>query len=509
MTRLTKNVLYNVAGQGAVLALSLIAFRFIFRQLGDDIFGIIFFNLLLTSLLSNALDLGVSATIVREVSRHFDSDRTYVGDLIQTASALYWAMGLILIAMIWFASPLIVTHWLNLKAISPDAAATLLRILGVTTLVALPKTLYASLFRGRQLMGLNNAIDLGAALVQQGGILLLLLANKSAYAVAVWIALSVTLGLIAYVLVAGRLFGWSVLIPSVSTHVVRRNFQFTRSMMLISALSLIHTQTAQVLVSKLLPIAQFGFYGLASSTVNRTAFVTGAVSQAAFPSFSVLVASDSRPDLLVQYRKLHELVSYGTLPLFVGICFVAIPAYTYVFNPAVAQLLLLPTAFLALGTWMNTTMNIPYTLSLAMGKPGIAARLNLYALVLVLPVTAGLTYAFGLRGASFSLVFYNLFAYAYLIPRVCRECLDIPAAGWYLQVVKILALGALTYGPAWLFVSVIAGLSRFPIDLFAYAAGTMAFGAGAYMMIGPDLKRTIQRLPNTLVTRDPGTVRNA
>ncbi len=64
MTRLTRNIIYNVAGQGLVLILSLIAVRFIFRRLGDDVFGIIFFNLVLTTVLASALELGISATIV-------------------------------------------------------------------------------------------------------------------------------------------------------------------------------------------------------------------------------------------------------------------------------------------------------------------------------------------------------------------------------------------------------------------------------------------------------------
>jgi hypothetical protein len=199
-------------------------------------------------------------------------------------------------------------------------------------------------------------------------------------------------------------------------------------------------------------------------------------------------------------------VCYGTLPLFTGICFAAIPAYTYVFNPAVAQLLLLPTAFLALGTWMNTTLNIPYTLSLAMGKPGIAARLNLYALICVLPVTAALTFIFGLPGAGFSLVFYHLFAYAYMVPRICRECLESGGLAWYLHISKILGLAAVTYGPAWLLVTATSTSSSVPIEMVAYAAATATFGIGAYLTIGPDLKQTIQRLPSILVARKAGAL---
>jgi O-antigen/teichoic acid export membrane protein len=496
MTRLAKNVLYNVAGQGAVLAVSLVAVRFIFRQLGDDVFGIIFFNLVLTSLLANALDLGISATIVREVSRRYNSDDLYIRDLIRSASVFYWTIGLLLVAAIWASASLVVTHWVNLKTISPDHAATIMRVLSVTALVALPRALYASLFRGRQLMGINNGIDVSTAIAQQGGILLLLLAGAGVFPVVAWISVSATLGLLAYIAVAARYFGWGALTPSVSPYVLRRNLAFAGRMMMVSSLSLIHVQAAQVIVSKLMTIAQFGFYSLASSTVNRAAFVTSAIAQAAYPSFSELVESGARPFLLSQYRKLQDLVCFGTLPLFVAICFAAIPAYTFVFNAGVAQMLLLPTAFLALGTWMNTTMNIPYVLSLAMGKPEIAARLNLYALICVLPLTAALVYYFGLPGAGFSLVFYHLFAYAYMVRKICLECLKVSPWAWYLHALKVLGLAVVTYGPAWAIVSATSP-SSIPIVILAYGAGTAAFAVGAYLLIGPELRHTIRRLPRT------------
>ncbi len=99
---------------------------------------------------------------------------------------------------------------------------------------------------------------------------------------------------------------------------------------------------------------------------------------------------------------------------------------------------------------MNATISIPYMLSVAMGKPHIAARLNIYALVVVLPVTVLLIFRFGIAGAGFSWVFYHVFAYAYLIPRICRECLSEPARAWYLHVLQVLGLALVTYGPAWL-----------------------------------------------------------
>ncbi len=500
MTRLTKNIIYNVTGQGLVLVVSLVAVRFIFRRLGDDVFGIIFFNIVLTTVLSSSLDLGVSSTLVREVSGRHESEPDYVRTLVRTATTLYWSAGILLVVVIWIAAPWLVSHWVNLKTIDTGTAAMMLRLMSGTSLVTLPRSLYASLFRGRQMMHLNNAIDVGAALSQQAGILLILLAGGRVYIVAGWISVSALLSVTAYVVMAGRLVGWGAMRPSFSVPVIRRNLGFTGHMMVISILSLVHTQTAQVIVSKLLPIAEFGYYGFASSTVNRATFVTGAAAQAAYPSFSNLHAAGERFALLQQYRKLQDLVCYGTLPLFTGICFAALPVYTFVFNAGVAQRLLLPTTFLALGSWMNGTLNMPYMLSIAMGKPKIAARMNMYALVVVLPVTAALILVYGLPGAGFSWVFYHLFAWAYMIPRVCRECLDMNPWRWYTQVLRAFGLALIAYGLGWLLIAAPFSFSLLPLAL-AYLAGSAAFASGAYLLIGPDLRDTLMRLRQALIMR--------
>lgn len=497
MTRLTKNVIYNVIGQGLILIVSLIAVRFIFRRLGDDVFGIIFFNLTLTAVLTRVLELGVSSTIVREVSGVFESEVTYIRDLIRTASLVYWTAGLVLVGVIWITAPLLVTQWVNLKTLDPDTAATLLRILSVLALVALPKGLYTSLFRGRQMMGLNNAIDVGTALAQQTGILLLLVAGGTVYMVAGWISVSAALGIIAYVLVAGRLFGWRALVPSFSSYVAKRNAAFTGNMSLSSVAALVNSQAAQVIVSKLLPIGEFGFYGFASSTVNRATFITGAVAQAAFPSFSNLYRAENRSALLTQYRKLQDMLCYGTVPLFAGVCFAALPVYAYVFNTAAAWLLLIPTVLLSLGTFMNGTTSIPYMLSIAVGRPDIGLKTNLLAMVIVLPITALLIYRVGLVGAGLSWVVYNVVLYVYMIPRICRNCLHTPTLDWFAHVGKVFAVSAATYGIAWIAIVVPSGYSLVGC-VIGYAVATIAFGAAALFLIGPDLKSTIRSLPSTM-----------
>jgi len=227
--------------------------------------------------------------------------------------------------------------------------------------------------------------------------------------------------------------------------------------------------------------------------VVRISFAAAAVAQAALPSFSSLHQLRESRALLIQYRKLQDLICYGMVPLFTAAVFGAIPIYSYLFNRQVAEALLLPTALLCVGYFMSATVLIPYTFSVASGRPDIASRSNLIALFAVIPVTTTAIYFFGLTGAATSWVVYHLFLYGYMIPRICRECLLISTRSWYAHVVRVFGVSALTYGAVWILV-VIPNSYSLTALIVAYVAASLVFLGVAFLMIGSDLRETIRRL---------------
>lgn len=492
MTTLSKNVVFNLAGQAFALAIGFVAVRFIFRQLGSDVFGIIYFNVTLAAVLTTVLELGVLATTVREISSHFDTEPEYITSLIRTASLLYWAMGVIIVVAVFFGAPLLVEKWINLTSIDVGTAATLLRILSIGTMVALPRGLYTSLFRGRQRMAINNSIDVVTLIVQQFGVVVLLKVGSGPFLVAGWISASVLAAVAVYIALAARMFGWRALVPQFDGAVVRRNLRFTTMMMSNSLLATVLSLVDKLVVSKLLAVSEFGLYGFASATVGRATLVTTAVGQAALPSFSSLFKQEDHAALIRQYHKLQDLVCFGTLPMFAAICFGAIPAYTYLFNLGIAHRLLLPTAFLALGYYMSAAVYTAYTVSVAMGRPQIVVRANVLALFIVVPVTVLLIFAYGITGAAFSLVFYQAFSFAYVVPRICRQCLQISPMVWYLHYLKAFGLGVVAYGATWLVIWQTGSYSLLALAL-AYLASSAVFALGAYLLIGADTRATMIR----------------
>jgi O-antigen/teichoic acid export membrane protein len=492
MSRLSKNILYNLAGQGLLLILSFVAVRFIFRGLGGDAVGIIYFAQTMSTMLFAVLEMGIGSTTIREVSAHIGAEPDYIRDFIRTGSLLFWAAYVLLALVIFALAPLLVHDWIHLKGLDSTTAVRATRILGVAFILVLPKSFYASVLRGLQRMDLTNLIDVGASATLQFGIIVALFLGGDLLVVARWMAGATVLGLLAYLLMSARLISWHAMVPGFSLQVVRRNFHYASRMAFVSLLGTVQTQADRAVASKFLPLGAFGYYAFAYSMVAKGALVTGAVAQAALPALCELYKAGDRQALMSQYRKLHDLLCSATLPIFAAVVFASVPLFKYVLNAEAARMLLLPTAFLAIGFFMNGTLNSPYVVSLAVGRPDIAARLNFYALFAVLPVTIVLVYFFGLAGAGFSWVFYHLFGYAYGARRICRECLQISPWGWYLHVIKFIGCGVLTYGAAWAFQHHAWGDS-IPGLVGSYLAGSAVFAALAYYFIGEELRLAFRR----------------
>jgi O-antigen/teichoic acid export membrane protein len=497
MSRVAKNIIYNLVGQGLLLVLGFVTVKYVFTRLGADALGIIYFTMTLTAVLSGVLEMGICSTVVREVSAYFQKDPIYIRNLIRASSLFYWSAYIFLAISIYLVAPFMVKKWILLKTIDAITAIQVLEVLGIAAVVGLPRSLYASLFRGLQRMEFNNLIDVGTTGVYQLGTILILLLGGSLLHIATWFAVSFGLSTLAYLILSAHFFSWKAIIPGYTPEVFKRNIRYSWNMMSISILVAIQFQADKLILSKLLPLGTFGYYSYAYGVIAKPSIFTAAISQALFPSFSTLASAGDEKALRSRYNKFQELVCLTTVPLFAAVPFAALPVFTYIFNADVAKALLLPVTFLAIGFYMNGTLTVPYIFSLAVGKPEITVRFNFLALFIVLPVMALLIYFFGLTGAGFSLVFYHLVSYGYAMPRVCFQCLEIPVSKWYAQIGKIFGLAFSIYGFTW---GILIGIGVHTVlsNMLAYVGATAIFLFSAYFISDVELRAQVNRLSHEL-----------
>jgi O-antigen/teichoic acid export membrane protein len=493
---LSKNIVYNVLGQGLSLVVSFVAVRFVFRGLGGDALGLIYFNQYVSVALTLALELGIYKTTVREVASHHKDDPLYIRQLIGTATSLYWPAYVALAAVAYFVVPLLIRHWVHLESLDHVTATRVMRILILGTLLSLPRGLYDSLLLGLEHMRYTNVLRLGTTAAQQFGIFLVLLLRGNLFAVAYWIAISNVAGLVTYFVACARLFSWRSLLPCFNSSVVRSNWAFSVHAFTISVSGWFLSETDKFVISRLLPLGVMGSYTVAKGTMGRCSMLTVAINEATYPHLSALFKANDMKRFRSLYHKLQDLVCLVMLPIYAAIPFLSPIVFPFLFTPYISRMLLLPVTILALGGYLFGTITIPNVAALAAGKPDIVAKLNYFAVVVVVAGCIVFIRFFGLAGASLGWALYPFLAYAYSIPRTCRECLGLSVEAWFAHVLRILGLTGATYGLAWFIVYSQGALT--PVWLLAaYVLATVAFLLASLLIMTEELRASLRRLPGT------------
>jgi O-antigen/teichoic acid export membrane protein len=489
-SRLSKNIIYNLCGQVFLVILGFTTIKFIYGGLGGDVLGIIYFTSTLNLILTTAFSLGISTTVTREVSQHYHSELDYIQNLFRTASFFYWGIFILLSFAIYFATPILVDKWIILKTIDKSTAVFVLRVLGIASIIAIPKSIYASLFNGIQRMEFNNIIDVGTTGLRQLGVILILFLDGNLFQVVYWYAACYGIQIMAYITSAARFLGFKAFIPKLSLVVIKRNISFATTMTLITVLCAISNQLDSVILSKLLPISMLGYYLFVKGIMSYGGRLGTSVFIAAFPSFSALSAEGNRTVLMEQFKKVYDFISFATVPIYVFIIFAFVPLLSHIFNVEVAKMVYLPATMLCLGTYLYGMMNVLFSISVAMGKPEISAKTQFYQLLFVVPITIPLIIFFGLFGAGLAYVVQMIFYYTYTAPRVSSECLKIQVRKLYWHDLRILILISVTYGVAWLALSIINNYSIISLAI-AYIFATIVFLICGYTVIGEELKGTV------------------
>ena len=500
MSRLRRNIVYNLSGQLTLVLLSFVSARYIYRDLGQDVLGIIYFVMMLNNVVAGVLELGLGATVIKEVAAHVESDEAYARRVVRVGAFYFWCAFALVAGAQVLAAPWLVRAWLQVDTLPLEDATAIVRVLGPAAFLAFPKTFYTSVFRGMQRMGITNLIDVGTTAVQQVGVVALIAMGISLHWVVLWIAGSYVLRVTLYMLFLGRALSWVSLIPSYDAEVVRRNATFVRQVAGMSLLGLVQSQGDKLVMSKLLPVSVVGWYGFAYGTTSKGTQVSSSVATAVFPRLSELAHAKDEAGLAKAFHGVQTLMRFGLLPVFMGIPFVVPFVFSNVLDVEAMEALWLPTSVLALGFYMQGTMMVPHFLALGMERADIVFRQVLWALFLVFPLTAGLIYAFGIIGAPLGWLAYQVWAYLYGARHIYLQCLKISPRTFYLEVALSMGLGALAFGPPFLLL-----FTSLSFDLhwaaLGYLSGLTLYAAGFWFLAGDAAREEVTSILSRLKAR--------
>ncbi len=489
---LKRNILSNMSGQAILMVLSLVSTHLIFHRLGGDILGVIYFAVTVTFVLITISDMGIAMALTREMAAHRHDDRGYVSDLVGSSLVVAWVTYGMSFSLIAFLSPFLIRYWL--QAVSSDHHVTTISfvVISGSLLLAIPRTIYSAVIAGTERMDMWNVANVAAVGIQQLGMVLVLGFGGTLYAVAMWYAISGFIGLVIFGAMAGMLSGISPLRMSYRWDVIRRNLHFGTRLFANSIAGYFVGQLDKWIVSKLLPASMFGYYGVAQGLVSKGGMIPGAIAAAALPAFSASVANRERSEWMTQYHKLHDFCSYIYIPVSAAVAMLGIIVITLVLNADVVQKIWPTLVFLAIGQLLLGLQYVPYMLTVAMKRPEISLRANVWTLVISVPLAILLTIRFGTAGAAFSIILSSALYLFRFIPRFSAECLNTSGWKWFRMSGLLTALGFLSYGLPWSGLWIMGrGLDPYGL-VVAYVFGSIVFLLVGWRVIGPELKDLVR-----------------
>jgi len=404
------------------------------RLLGAEAYGLVgIFTTLAVA--ATALDLGLSHTLNREMARMAaDGDRdATLPDVAVTLQACCWALALVLGALVVAAADGIATRWVNVDRLTRDEVAVALLLMGLALPAVVARAFYLAGLNGLQRQPTVNGVQVAATIMRAGFTVVAL--HLIAPTVTVFFTVQAAL---LYAEAAALAAAMWAAVPAAARRgrvrpgVVRARIGFSAGVAVTMILGLVLTAIDQVVLSRILPLAEFGYYMVAVGAAGALGQIVLPVTTAMYPRFSELVARSETAALSAEYHFSAQLVAVLVLPL--GAVLAVFPAEVLALWTGNADVARHGAAVLALrvvGTMVNTMMHVPHVLQLAFGWSSLGAWANAIALLIVAPATMILSLRYGGAGAASVWIGLNVGSMVFAIRRMHQRVLAGELGEWY------------------------------------------------------------------------------
>ena len=211
-----------------------------------------------------------------------------------------------------------------------------------------------------------------------------------------------------------------------------------------TCLLLLLTQIDKILLSRTLELSAFGYYTLAATAAGTITLLGSPVSQAWYPRLSQLQAQADRAMLIRTFHMGAQLISVivGTAGIVLSV-FADVIMLIWTQDAVIASHTADLVRVLTVGGLLNGMMWIPYQTQLAHGWTGLVFRMNLVAVLVIVPCLLWAVPQYGAMGAAWVWVALNVGYVLIAAHFMFKRIIEAEKWGWYLHDVALPLLAAL------------------------------------------------------------------
>ena len=433
MENIKRALAMSILARGWAAALGLLAVPIYLRFLGIEAYGVVgLFTSL--SVLVGFLDLGLGATLIRELARLSTSDNDLLQsrDITRTFEVTYGLIAvLICIAGISAASPL-AQHWIQLEQLSRQDVSFALALASVALACQWPANLYSSGLAGRHQQNQISFATIFFVTLRVAITLLVIWKTptlQSFFWAQIVCALLQTVGF--------RFLLWKAIRkekhrPTIRFSVLRHSMKFAGGMTGIMITSIALTQADKLILSNTLSMAEFGVYVVAGTLAMGIYMVISPMFSIMYPRFLTLIQQQDNTKLIDLYHTSSQTLSLLVIPA-TAVIAVFSEKVLYAWTGSIllsAQGAWILT-FLIIGNACNGIMNMPYALQLSTGWTQLSLLINVGSILVLAPAIWWAATHYGAMGGAAVWALLNL-SYIALTPHIMhKRLLPKEKLNWY------------------------------------------------------------------------------
>lgn len=403
MSRTAYNILSNAVARIWAMGIGIVLLPVYTHLIGMEAYGLVGFYASMSTALG-ILDLGLASTLSRELARAeaIQMSPERIRNLTYSFECIYWGVGITLGLLVLLLAQPIAYHWVKADKIPLPDVQQAVMLMGGILAFQWPQSLYTGALIGLQKQVTFNAAHVLLSTLRSGGVVLALW----------WIAPTIgvfftwQIVVAALTVLAFRFILWHYL-PKSNTAVrfsnteVRRVWKFAAGMTGISLATFCLMQLDKIVLSKMLPLRDYGYYTFAWAIGTALLFGIGVIGNALLPKMVEVVARGQHQasvDAFHQYNRFMISV-VAPIGLFLALFSKEILAI-WTQNPETTENVWLAVSILTLGTMFNGFMHLPYYFMLAQGETKFTIYQNIIASIILTPLLFWWTKRWGLTGAT-------------------------------------------------------------------------------------------------------------
>ena len=415
------------------------------RYLGVESYGLIGLFSVMQAWLT-MLDMGMTPTLGREMARFTASEHSTqsIHDLLRSLEFVFLAIAASICIGTWVAADWLANDWLKPEQLPTSVVRTAITVMAFVVSFRFVEGIYRSALFGLQQQVWYNASNAALATLRSvGALAVLALVSPTIAAFFLWQAFISLLSIIIFAAGVYRALPRAPAKSAFSTAALARVWRFAGGMTGITVLAVALTQLDKVLLSRLLSLESFGYYTLAATVAGSLYLLITPVTTAVFPKLVELVTRADLDGTAKTYHQASQLVTLLTAPAALLLAFFSEGViFTWSGNAGLARSAGPLLSTLAIGTFLNGLMYMPYQLQLAHGWTRLAFRINLVAVTLLVPALFWIVPRHGALSAAWVWIALNS---AYVLVGIQLMHLRIMPAEkwrWYVLDVGLPTLGA-------------------------------------------------------------------